>query len=43
MRSVVPDAKLVYLIRDPVERIVSHWIHDAAEGRERRPPPVSTI
>jgi hypothetical protein len=36
MRSVVPDAKLVYLIRDPVERIVSHWIHDVAEGRESR-------
>jgi hypothetical protein len=36
MRSVVPDAKLIYLIRDPVERIVSHWIHDAASGRESR-------
>lgn len=36
MRSVVPAAKLVYLVRDPIERIVSHWIHDFAEGRERR-------
>lgn len=36
MRAVVPGAKLIYLIRDPVERIVSHWIHDAASGREAR-------
>jgi hypothetical protein len=36
MRAVVPDAKLIYLVRDPVERIVSHWIHDAAAGREQR-------
>ena len=27
IRRVVPDAKLVYLVRDPVERIVSHFVH----------------
>jgi hypothetical protein len=36
MRSVIPEAKLLYVVRDPFERIVSHWIHDVAEGRERR-------
>jgi hypothetical protein len=36
MRSVIPAARLIYLIRDPFERIVSHWIHDVAEGRVQR-------
>ena len=27
MARVVPDAKLVYLVRDPVERVVSHYTH----------------
>jgi hypothetical protein len=27
MAQTVPDAKLVYLVRDPVERIVSHYTH----------------
>lgn len=35
--SVVPDAKLVYLVRDPIERLVSHYVHQVAAGRERRP------
>jgi len=28
MRRVVPDAKLIYVIRDPIERIVSQYIHE---------------
>jgi Sulfotransferase domain len=27
MAATIPDAKLVYLVRDPVERIVSHYTH----------------
>lgn len=27
MADTIPDAKLVYLVRDPVERIVSHYTH----------------
>lgn len=27
MHKVVPDAKLIYIIRDPIERIISHHIH----------------
>ena len=27
MAETIPHAKLVYLVRDPVERIVSHYTH----------------
>jgi hypothetical protein len=27
IRELIPDVRLVYLVRDPVERIVSHYIH----------------
>jgi hypothetical protein len=36
MHSVVPDAKLVYLVRDPLERIAAHWVHNYANGRISR-------
>jgi hypothetical protein len=39
MHSVIPDARLVYLVRDPVERMVSHWVNNVADGRETRPLP----
>lgn len=35
MHSVVPEAKLVYLVRDPVDRIASHWVHNFAKRREK--------
>jgi hypothetical protein len=35
MRSVVPDARLVYIVRDPLERIGAHWVHNYARGRTR--------
>jgi hypothetical protein len=37
MHSVLPEAKLVYLVRDPVERIVSHYLHDHSAGRLEQP------
>ncbi len=37
MHSLVPDARLIYVVRDPVERIVSHYVHQVASGLERRP------
>lgn len=37
MADLVPDARLIYLLRNPVERIRSHYLHDLACGRERRP------
>jgi hypothetical protein len=33
--TVVPEAKLIYLVRDPVERFVSHHIERRADGLER--------
>ncbi len=37
MASVVPDARLVYLLRHPVERLRSHYRHAVLHGEERRP------
>ncbi len=36
MYSVVPEAKLIYVVRDPLERIVSDYIHEYAREQERR-------
>ena len=36
MYSVIPDAKLIYLLRDPIERIVSQYVHRCADGHEDR-------
>ena len=35
MRSVIPDAKLIYVVRDPLERIAAHWVHNYAKRREK--------
>lgn len=37
MAAVVPDVRLVYLVRDPVDRAVSQYLHHHREGDERRP------
>jgi hypothetical protein len=37
IHSVVPDAKLVYLVRDPIERIMSHYLHNWSTRAEQRP------
>jgi hypothetical protein len=29
-----PDAKLLYMVRDPIERILSHWVHAKGAGYE---------
>ena len=36
MRDIVPDARLIFMVRDPIERLVSHWIHNYTHGREER-------
>jgi len=36
MYSVVPEAKLIYSLRDPIDRIISHYVHNYAVGRENR-------
>jgi hypothetical protein len=35
MHSVVPEARLIYMIRDPLERIAAHWVHNYAKRREK--------
>jgi len=36
IRDIVPDARLIFMVRDPIERLVSHWVHNFTHGRERR-------
>ncbi|MBN2060686.1 MAG: sulfotransferase domain-containing protein [Deltaproteobacteria bacterium] len=36
MHSIIPEAKLIYLLRDPVERIISDHAHNYADGIEIR-------
>lgn len=35
MHSILPDAKLIYTVRDPLERIAAHWVHNYAKRREK--------
>jgi hypothetical protein len=35
MRSLVSDARLIYLVRDPIDRIAAHWVHNYAKRREK--------
>lgn len=34
-RSVVPGARLVYVMRHPIDRLVSHYIHEWTQGHTR--------
>jgi len=34
MFSILPKIKLIYIVRDPIERITSQYIHNYAHGRE---------
>jgi Sulfotransferase family len=36
IERLVPDAKFIYLVRDPIDRTVSHYRHIVANGSERR-------
>lgn len=31
-----PEARVIYLVRDPIRRIMSHFAHNVAQGRERQ-------
>src|SRR4051812_6197591 len=33
----IPECRLIYVVRDPIERIVSHYRHRVAVGAEREP------
>jgi hypothetical protein len=38
MAATIPDARLVYLVRDPIDRAVSQYRHHRADGTESRSP-----
>jgi hypothetical protein len=35
--TVIPDARLIYVIRQPIERMRSHYLHHVATGQEHDP------
>jgi hypothetical protein len=37
IRRHIRDAKLIYMVRDPISRILSHWRHAVGAGYETRP------
>jgi hypothetical protein len=37
IHELIPAVKMLYLVRDPVERLISHYMHDVIEGNEARP------
>lgn len=37
LRKLNAEARIIYLVRDPVERIVSHYVHHVAVGYENQP------
>jgi hypothetical protein len=36
MRSVVGDARIVYMVRDPIDRMLSHYLHNVGGGYDDR-------
>jgi hypothetical protein len=36
IRELIPEAKLIYMVRDPIERIVAHYAQHQANGKEAR-------
>jgi hypothetical protein len=37
MHALVPQAKLIYIVRDPIRRLLSHYLHSYADRKETRP------
>jgi hypothetical protein len=37
MRSLTPEATIVYMVRDPLDRMLSHYLHNLGAGYESRP------
>ena len=43
MAQVVPEARLVYVVRDPIARMQSMYMHQVSAGRERRRAEVALL
>jgi Sulfotransferase family len=37
MASTVPEARLIYMVRDPIDRMLSHYLHNVGGGYDDRP------
>ena len=35
MHATVPEARILYMVRDPLDRIAAHWVHNFAKRREK--------
>lgn len=38
MARALPSVKLIYVMRHPIDRLISHYVHEAAVGAIRLPP-----
>jgi hypothetical protein len=36
MAGLIPDARLIYVVRDPIDRALSHYLHNVSGGYETR-------
>ncbi len=36
IKSLIPQAKLIYMVRDPIDRMISRYIHNYSELKEHR-------
>ena len=34
--NLIPDIKMIYIVRDPITRLISHYKHNYMLGREKR-------
>jgi sulfotransferase family protein len=41
--GLLPDVQLVYLVRNPVKRMISHYLHFVRSLKEDRPPEVALL
>jgi hypothetical protein len=37
IRSVLGEPRVIYVVRDPIDRMLSHYLHNVAGGYEQRP------
>ena len=37
IHATIPQARFLYVVRDPIERLISRWVHNYANGDEHRP------
>jgi hypothetical protein len=37
MHALLPEIKLIYLLRDPVKRVISHYVHSYGSRKELKP------